>query len=119
MRSPIMPSGSRLVQARECRRFEQQRFDQPSARIAEVFAIVKDQQRMFRTQRRDDEIHRRRLFGSVEFHRRGSAAGTRAGSSSRARSTSHTPSPKVPMRPRAASSASRVLPIPPEPESVD
>jgi len=47
MRSPIMPAVRGSWQARECRRFEQQRFDQPSARIAEVFAIVKDQQRMF------------------------------------------------------------------------
>ena len=36
-----------------------------------MFAVIEDQQRVLGAQRRDHEIHRRRLFGRVEFHRRG------------------------------------------------
>ena len=50
---------------------DEQRFDEPAARIAEMFAVIEDQQRVLRAQRGDDEFHRRRLFGRIEFHRGG------------------------------------------------
>ena len=53
------------------RRFKEQGLDQSAAGVAEVLAVVEDQQRVLGAQRGDDEIHRGGLFGRIELHRRG------------------------------------------------
>ena len=118
--SPWMPIGSRLVA--RMRKSRQQRLNNNSSSSAHAATRCSQLSRI-KSSSRDSRYSRSLSMNgrpgcSTTPNASATACGTSVGSASGASSTSHTPSANSLARRLATSSASRVLPAPPEPVSV-